>query len=83
VIGGRDSSESPRSPRGFAVKLRTADGNWDIVGNNLPGCFIRDAIKFPDVIYSLKRDPITFRQKPNRIFDFMSGSPKSMHMLTW
>lgn len=83
VIGGRDSSEAARDPRGFAVKFRTDDGNWDLVGNNLPVFFIRDAIKFPDVIHSLKPDPVTFRQEPNRIFDFMSNTPESMHMLTW
>lgn len=82
VIGGRDSSEVARDPRGFAVKLYTEDGNWDIVGNNLAVFFIRDAIKFPDVIHSLKPDPVTFRQEPNRIFDFMSQTPESMHMLT-
>ena len=83
VIGGRDSSEAARDPRGFAVKFKTEDGNWDLVGNNLPVFFIRDAIKFPDVIHALKPDPITFRQEPNRIFDFMSLMPESMHMLTW
>ncbi|WP_434741452.1 catalase [Micromonospora sp. SH-82] len=83
VIGGRDSSEATRDPRGFAVKFRTEDGNWDLVGNNLPVFFIRDAVKFPDVIHALKPDPVTFRQEPNRIFDFMSGTPESMHMLTW
>ncbi len=81
VIGGRDSSESARDPRGFAVKFYTEDGNWDLVGNNLAVFFIRDAIKFPDVIHSLKPDPITFRQDPARIFDFMSQTPESMHML--
>jgi catalase len=83
VIGGRDSSEATRDPRGFAVKFRTDDGNWDLVGNNLPVFFIRDAIKFPDVIHALKPDPVTFRQEPNRIFDFMSNTPESMHMLSW
>ena len=83
VIGGRDSSEAARDPRGFAVKFKTEDGNWDLVGNNLPVFFIRDAVKFPDVIHSLKPDPVTFRQEPNRIFDFMSMTPESMHMLTW
>ena len=83
VIGGRDSSEVARDPRGFAVKFKTEDGNWDLVGNNLPVFFIRDAIKFPDVIHALKPDPVTFRQEPNRIFDFMSLPPESMHMLTW
>ncbi len=82
VIGGRDSSEVARDPRGFAVKFYTEDGNWDLVGNNIPVFFIRDAIKFPDVIHSLKPDPVTFRQEANRIFDFMSQSPESMHMLT-
>lgn len=81
VIGGRDSSEVARDPRGFAVKFYTEDGNWDLVGNNLGVFFIRDAIKFPDVIHSLKPDPITFRQDPARIYDFMSQSPESMHML--
>jgi catalase len=83
VIGGRDSAETARDPRGFAVKFRTEDGNWDLVGNNLPVFFIRDAVKFPDVIHALKPDPVTFRQEPNRIFDFMSMTPEAMHMLTW
>lgn len=81
VIGGRDSSEVARDPRGFAVKFYTEDGNWDLVGNNLAVFFIRDAIKFPDVIHALKPDPVTFRQEPARIFDFMSQTPESMHML--
>src|SRR3954463_13701571 len=81
VIGGRDSSEAARDPRGFAVKFYTEDGNWDLVGNNLAVFFIRDAIKFPDVIHSLKPDPVTFRQEPNRIFDFMSQTPEALHML--
>ncbi|WP_210481637.1 catalase [Naasia sp. SYSU D00948] len=81
VIGGRDSSEAARDPRGFAVKFYTEDGNWDLVGNNLGVFFIRDAIKFPDVIHSLKPDPVTFRQEAARIFDFMSQTPESMHML--
>ncbi|MCC9178216.1 catalase [Arthrobacter sp. zg-Y750] len=81
VIGGRDSSEAARDPRGFAIKFYTEDGNWDLVGNNLGVFFIRDAIKFPDVIHSLKPDPITFRQESARIFDFMSQTPEAMHML--
>ncbi|MDQ3422383.1 MAG: catalase [Actinomycetota bacterium] len=82
VAGGRDSSEVARDPRGFAVKFYTEDGNWDLVGNNLAVFFIRDAIKFPDLIHSQKPDPVTFRQEPNRIFDFISQSPESMHMVT-
>lgn len=81
VIGGRDSVETARDPRGFAIKFYTEDGNWDLVGNNLAVFFIRDAIKFPDVIHSLKPDPVTFHQEPGRIFDFMSQTPESMHML--
>ncbi|MCU1437638.1 MAG: katC [Naasia sp.] len=81
VIGGRDSSEAARDPRGFAIKFYTEDGNWDLVGNNLGVFFIRDAIKFPDVIHALKPDPVTFRQEAARIFDFMSQAPESMHML--
>ncbi|MFD0856443.1 catalase, partial [Actinomadura adrarensis] len=81
VIGGRDSSEAARDPRGFAIKFYTEDGNWDLVGNNLAVFFIRDAIKFPDVIHALKPDPVTFRQEPNRIFDFMAHTPEAMHML--
>ncbi|GAB3890473.1 catalase [Microbispora bryophytorum subsp. camponoti] len=63
------------------MKFYTEDGNWDLVGNNLAVFFIRDAIKFPDVIHALKPDPVTFRQEPNRIFDFMSQSPETMHMI--
>ena len=84
VAGGRDSSELLRDPRGFAVKLRTEDGNWDIVGNNLPVFFIRDAMKFPDFIHSQKPDPVSnIRQVPNRVFDFWAASPEAMHMITW
>jgi catalase len=83
VAGGRDSSEVARDPRGFAVKFYTEDGNWDLVGNNLAVFFIRDAIKFPDFIHSQKPDPVTFeRQVANRVFDFISQTPESMHMLT-
>jgi len=84
VAGGRDSSEVARDPRGFAVKFRTEDGNWDLVGNNIPVFFIRDAIKFPDLIHSQKPDPVSnMRQDPNRVFDFIAGSPEAMHMVTW
>jgi catalase len=83
VAGGRDSSEAVRDPRGFAVKLYTEDGNWDLVGNNIGVFFLRDAIKFPDFIHSQKPDPVTFeRQVPNRVFDFASQTPESLHMFT-
>jgi catalase len=82
VAGGRDSSEAVRDPRGFAVKFYTEDGNWDLVGNNLGVFFIRDAIKFPDFIHSQKPDPVSFeRQIANRVFDFISQSPESLHMV--
>lgn len=84
VAGGRDSSEVARDPRGFAVKFRTDDGNWDLVGNNLPIFFIRDAIKFPDFIHSQKPDPVTNEANvPQRAFDFWASSPEAMHMLMW
>ncbi|PPK92074.1 catalase [Kineococcus xinjiangensis] len=82
VAGGRDSSESARDPRGFAVKFYTEDGNWDLVGNNLGVFFIRDAIKFPDFIHSQKPDPVTFEAGvANRAFDFFSQTPEAMHMV--
>ena len=84
VAGGRDSSEVARDPRGFAVKLRTEDGNWDLVGNNLPVFFIRDAIKFPDFIHSQKPDPVTNEANvAQRAFDFFAVSPEALHMITW
>ena len=54
MIGSRGAPETDRDPRGFATKFYTAQGNWDLVGNNLPVFFIRDAIKFPDMVHSLK-----------------------------
>ena len=82
VIHSKDSPETLRDPRGFAVKFYTEDGNWDLVGNNLRVFFIRDAIKFPDFIHSFKPDPVTNRQEPNRQFDFISQTPESIHMIT-
>ena len=81
VIHGNGSPETLRDPRGFATKFYTEEGNYDIVGNNLPVFFIRDAIKFPDMVHSLKPSPITNRQDPNRFFDFFSNLPESTHML--
>ncbi|AFC23695.1 catalase [Saprospira grandis] len=82
VIHGKGSPETARDPRGFAVKFYTEMGNYDIVGNNLPVFFIRDAIKFPDMVHSLKPSPVTNKQDPNRFFDFFSHIPESTHMLT-
>lgn len=82
VIHPQGSPQSLRDPRGFAVKFYTEDGNWDLVGNNLAVFFIRDAIKFPDMIHALKPSPVTDQQDPNRVFDFFSHVPESTHMLT-
>jgi catalase len=83
VVHGVGSPETLRDPRGFATKFYTEQGNWDLVGNDLPVFFIRDAIKFPDMVHSLKPSPITNRQDPNRFFDFFSHVPEATHMLTW
>jgi len=83
VIHGNHSPETLRDPRGFALKFYTEDGNWDLVGNNLQVFFIRDAMKFPDVVHAFKPDPVTNRQDNRRIFDFISNSPSAMHMITW
>ncbi|WP_074408297.1 MULTISPECIES: catalase [Aquimarina] len=82
VIHGKGSPETARDPRGFAVKFYTQQGNYDIVGNNLPIFFIRDAIKFPDMVHSLKPSPVTNKQDPNRFFDFFSNVPEATHMIT-
>jgi catalase len=83
VIHGSHSPETLRDPRGFALKFYTEDGNWDLVGNNLQVFFIRDAMKFPDVVHAFKPDPVTNRQDNRRIFDFISKSPSALHMVTW
>ncbi len=82
VIHPSGSPETLRDPRGFATKFYTEDGNYDIVGNDLPVFFIRDAMKFPDMVHSLKPSPVTNKQDPNRFFDFFSHVPESTHMLT-
>ncbi|MEK5478406.1 catalase [Paenibacillus sp. FSL R5-0407] len=83
VIHGQGSPETARDPRGFAVKFYTEEGNYDLVGNHLPVFFIRDAIKFPDMVHSLKPAPDTNIQDPARYWDFMSLSTESSHMMTW
>lgn len=82
VIHGNHSPETLRDPRGFATKFYTSEGNWDLVGNNLPVFFIRDAIKFPDMVHSLKPSPDTNVQDPARVFDFFSHVPEATQMLT-
>ena len=83
VIHGGHSPETLRDPRGFAVKFYTEDGNWDLVGNNLKVFFIRDAVKFPDLVHAFKPDPVTNIQDGERIFDFISNTPEAMHMITF
>src|SRR3954449_10440779 len=83
VAGAKENPETARDPRGFAVKFNTKDGNWDLVGNNLKIFFIRDAIKFPDMIHAFKPDPVTNRQDMQRFFDFCSLTPEATHMVTW
>jgi catalase len=82
VVHSSGSPEIARDPRGFATKFYTEQGNYDLVGNNLPVFFIRDAIKFPDMVHSLKPSPVTNKQDPNRFFDFFSHVPEATHMLT-
>lgn len=83
VVHGGHSPETLRDPRGFAIKFYTEDGNWDLVGNNLKVFFIRDPIKFPDMVHAFKPDPVHNRQDMNRFFDFCSLTPESTHMVTW
>lgn len=84
VTHQQGSPETYRDPRGFAVKFYTEDGNYDLVGNNLPVFFIRDAIKFPDMVHAFKPSPVkNGASDPNRVFDFFSNLPESTHMLTW
>ena len=87
VVGARGSADSARDPRGFAVKFYTEEGNYDLVGNNLPVFFIRDAIKFPDMVHAFKPAPDTniptSSSANSRFWDFISLTPESTHMITW
>jgi catalase len=83
VVGGGHSPETLRDPRGFATKFYTEDGNWDLVGNNLKIFFIRDPMKFPDMVHSFKPDPVTNLSDPERMFDFLSQTPEATHMVTF
>ncbi|MBY5581774.1 catalase [Rhizobium leguminosarum] len=87
VAGSKGSFDLARDVRGFAVKIYTQQGNWDLVGNNIPVFFIQDAIKFPDVIHSVKPEPDKeFPQAQSahdNFWDFISLTPESMHMIMW
>ncbi|MBA2650776.1 MAG: catalase [Tatlockia sp.] len=87
VAGNKGSPDLARDVRGFAVKLYTQQGNWDLVGNNIPVFFIQDAIKFPDLIHAAKDEPdCGFPQAQtahDNFWDFVSLTPESMHMIMW
>ncbi len=87
VAGNKGSADLARDVRGFAVKFYTKEGNWDLVGNNMPVFFIQDAIKFPDLIHAAKDEPDRgFPQAQtahDNFWDFASLTPESMHMIMW
>jgi catalase len=87
VLGERGSTDTPRDVRGFAVKFYTDEGNWDLVGNNIPVFFIQDAMKFPDLIHAAKPEPHFAMPQAatahDTFWDFVSLMPESTHMLMW
>ena len=87
VAGNKGSKDTPRDVRGFAVKIYTEEGNWDIVGNNMPIFFIQDAMKFPDFVHAVKPEPDRgFPQAASAhdtFWDFVSLTPETMHNLIW
>ncbi len=82
VAGERGAADAERDVRGFALKVYTEEGNWDLVGNNTPVFFVRDPYKFPDFIRTQKRDPATNLRNPTAMWDFWSLSPESLHQVT-
>lgn len=87
VAGSKGSIDTPRDVRGFAVKFYTKDGNYDLVGNNIPVFFVQDAMKFPDLVHSVKPEPDRgFPQATaahDTFWDFITLTPESMHMVMW
>nr|MBC7612188.1 catalase [Pseudopedobacter sp.] len=87
VAGFRGSADLARDVRGFAIKFYTEEGNYDLVGNNMPVFFIQDAIKFPDLIHAVKPEPRNeipqAASAHNTFYDFISMSPESTHMMMW
>ncbi|MBL8771836.1 MAG: catalase [Phenylobacterium sp.] len=87
VAGNKGSFDLARDVRGFAVKFYTKEGNWDLVGNNIPVFFIQDAMKFPDVVHAAKQEPDRgFPQAQtahDNFWDFITLTPESMHMVMW
>jgi catalase len=82
VAGERGAADAERDVRGFALRLYTEQGNWDLVGNNTPVFFVRDPLKFPDFIHTQKRHPRTNLRSPTAMWDFWSLSPESLHQVT-
>jgi len=87
VAGGAGSVDTPRDVRGFAVKFYTKEGNWDLVGNNIPVFFIQDAMKFPDLVHAVKMEADRgFPQAASAhdtFWDFIGLMPESTHMIMW
>jgi len=82
VAGERGAADAERDVRGFAMKFYTSEGNWDLVGNNTPIFFIKDALKFPDFIHTQKRHPKSNMRSTTAMWDFWSLSPESLHQVT-
>ncbi|VDI25066.1 catalase, partial [Mytilus galloprovincialis] len=84
TVGGESgSADSARDPRGFAVKMYTEDGNWDLVGNNTPIFFIRDPMLFPSFIHTQKRNPETHLKDPDMFWDFITLRPETTHQVSF
>ncbi|MEG1479064.1 MAG: catalase, partial [Clostridiales bacterium] len=81
VAGERGAADAERDIRGFAMKFYTEDGNWDLVGNNTPVFFLRDAMKFPDLNHAVKRDPKTNMRSPQNNWDFWTLLPDAFHQI--
>ncbi|MEG1757123.1 MAG: catalase [Oscillospiraceae bacterium] len=82
VAGERGAADAERDIRGFAMKFYTEEGNWDLVGNNTPVFFIRDALKFPDLNHAVKRDPRTNMRSAQNNWDFWTLIPEALHQIT-
>ncbi|GAC15992.1 catalase [Aliiglaciecola lipolytica] len=82
VAGESGAADTERDVRGFSLKFYTEQGNWDLVGNNTPVFFVRDAFKFPDFIRTQKRHPRTNLRSPEAMFDFWAAQPESVHQVT-
>lgn len=83
VTGSKGSADTERDPRGFAVKFYTDEGNFDILGFSLPVFFVKDAMKFVDIMHALKNSPKSNLKDRERLWDFYSKTPESTHIMTW